>query len=108
MYTNLVEDSDGTYKQTGQVTEINNCLGAAVKRANANLVLIHSFPNVDEQERWLAESLNFELAARSQSHVIVAVREWASADINYFHRLLSMVIAGSSAHSLLLMVCHQI
>ena len=107
-FTNLVQDGDGFYKQTGQITEINNCLGAAVKRANANLVLIDSFPGVDVQEQWLADALRFELTARGQDHIISAVRERANADINYFHCLLSMVIADSAAHFVTLMITHQI
>ena len=98
-HTNLLQDGDGSYKQTGQISEINNCLGAAVKRANANLVLTHSFPEIDEQERWLVESLNFELNERSRSRIVTAVRERASVDVNYFHCLLSMVIANSSTCS---------
>jgi len=98
-FTDLVQDGDGSYKQTGQIIEINNCLGAAVKRANANLVLIDSFPDVDEQERWMVDALKFGLAAGSQSHIIKAVEDRARADSNYFHCLLSMVIAGSGAHS---------
>lgn len=98
-FTDLVQDGDGSYKQTGQIIEINNCLGAAVKRANANLVLIDSFPDIDEQERWLVDALKFGLTAGSQSHAIKAVEEWARVDGNYFHCLLSMVIAGSGAHS---------
>jgi len=94
-FTELIQDDDGSYKQTGQITEINNCLGAAVKRANANIVLIGSFPNIDEQEQWLVDALTFELTSRSQSHVIEEVRERARVDVNYFHSLLSMVITDS-------------
>ena len=98
-FTDLFEDGDGTYKQTGQITEINNCLGAAVKRANSNLVLVNSFPSVDEQERWLVDALGFELTARSQNRTIEAVGERARADGDYFHSLLSMVIADAGTYS---------
>ena len=82
----------GSYKQTGQITKVNNCLSAAVRRANTNLVLVDSFPNVGEQEQWLVDALGFELTARNQNHIIKAVGECARVDINYFHCLLSMVI----------------
>lgn len=100
--TELVQAEDGSYKQTGQIIEINNCLSAAVKRANSNLVLINSFPGIEDQEQWLADALKFELSAGNQSHVIKMVGERARVHINYFNCLLSMVIglmiAGSARH----------
>lgn len=100
--TELIRAEDGFYKQTGQIIEINNCLSAAVKRANSNLVLINSFPGIEDQERWLADALKFELSAGNQSHVIKMVGERARVHTNYFNCLLSMVIeltiAGSTRH----------
>jgi len=90
-FTNLVQEEDGTYKQTGQITEISACLGAAIKRANTNLILKDSFPGIEEQEEWLVDALRFELNARSQSCIIDVVGERAKTDINYFNCLLSMV-----------------
>ena len=95
-FTNLIQDSDGSYKQTGQTTEISNCLSAAVKRAHSNLLLINSFPGLEEQERWLTEALKFELPSRTDSPIIQAVGERAKVDLNYFYCLLSMVIAKTS------------
>jgi hypothetical protein len=95
-FTELVQDDDGTYKQTGQTTEISSLLSAAVKRANSNLLLINSFPEVEEQEQWLVDALRLEFSTRAHSHVIKVVGERASVEINYFRCLLSMVmIAGS-------------
>ena len=68
-FTNLVQDDDGSYKQTGQTTEINNGLSAAVKRANSNLLLIDSFPDVERQEQWLVDALRRELSSRTRGHV---------------------------------------
>lgn len=95
-FTNLVRDSDRSYRQTSQITEINNFLSAAVKRANANLVLISSFPNVEQQEQWLVDALKFELYAGTCGHVINVVGERASRETDYFYSLLSMVIAGAT------------
>lgn len=96
--TDLIQEDNGSYKQTSQTTEISNCLSAAVKQANSNLLLINSFPDVDQQERWLVDALKLELSTRTCGHVIRAVGECARADINYFYCLLSMVIAGSTWH----------
>ena len=90
-FTNLIQDSDGSCKQTGQTTEISNCLSAAVKRANSNLLLINSFPDLEEQERWLTETLKFELSSRTDSPIIQAVGERAKVDLNYFYCLLSII-----------------
>ena len=97
-FTNLVQEDDGSYKQTSQTPEINACLGAAVKRANANLVLIDSFPDIDDQEHWLVDALNFELTV-NQSRIVNVVGERARADDNYFNCLLSMVIVVPSTRS---------
>ncbi|KAF9782956.1 hypothetical protein BJ322DRAFT_1220044 [Thelephora terrestris] len=90
-FTELIQAEDGSYKQTGQITEINNCLSVAVKRANANLVLTDSFPDTEVQEQWLADALKFALSPENQSHVITKVGERARVDINYFNCLLSMI-----------------
>jgi len=45
-WTDLVWEENGTYKQTAQHPELNACLSATVKRANANLVLVDSFPSL--------------------------------------------------------------
>ncbi|KAF9790875.1 hypothetical protein BJ322DRAFT_1017503 [Thelephora terrestris] len=98
-FTELIQEDNGSYKQTSQTTEISNCLSAAVKRANSNLLLIDSFPDVDQQERWLVDALKFELSARTCGHVIKAVGERARVDLDYFYCLPSMVIAGSTRHT---------
>ncbi|KAF9780632.1 hypothetical protein BJ322DRAFT_1112629 [Thelephora terrestris] len=90
-FTELIQEDNGSYKQTSQTAEINNCLSAAVKRANSNLLLINSFPDVDQQEQWLVDGLKFELSARTCGHVIKAVGECARVDIDYFYCLLSMI-----------------
>lgn len=98
---NLIQDSNGSYKQTGQTVEINNCLSAAVKQANSHLVLIDSFPGVKQQEQWLADALTSELCVRSQTPIIKVVGERARVDIGYFNTLLSMVISGSMSFTIL-------
>ncbi|KAF9791889.1 hypothetical protein BJ322DRAFT_1015835 [Thelephora terrestris] len=90
-FTELAQAEDGSYKQTGQTIEINNCLSTAVKRANANLVLNDSFPDTEDQEQWLSDALRFALSAGNQSHVINMVGERARVDIKYFNCLLSMI-----------------
>lgn len=107
-FTDLIQDDNGSYKQTRQISEINNFLGGVVKRANSNLVLVNSFPDPEQQEQWLVNALNSELAAKNGNHVINAVGERAMADANYFNRLLSMVmLIQIGAHSLLLIILHQ-
>ena len=110
-FTELNQAEDGSYKQTGQIIEINNCLSVAVRRANSNLVLKGSFPDIEEQEKWLADALKFALSTENQGHVISKVEERAKVDINYFNCLLSMVIeliiAGPTRHTFSLLTSNQ-
>lgn len=110
-FTELNQAEDGTYKQTGQIIGVNNCLSVAVRRANFNLVLKGSFPDIKEQEKWLADALKFALSSKNQGHVINKVEERAKVDINYFVCLLSMVIqliiAGPTRHMFSLLTSNQ-
>lgn len=97
-FTDLVRDSDGSYKQISKITEINNCLSAAVKRADSNIVLISPSPGVEKQEQWPVDALKFELYARIRGHVIKVVGERArrTRETDRFYSLLSMEISGAS------------
>jgi len=95
-WTNLVREENGTYKQTAQHPELNTCLSAAVKRANANVVLVDSFPGWHTKEVWLLESPRTEFARRrDNSRFINAVAERSDVDVNYRHCLISTVITVS-------------
>jgi len=90
-FTNLIQDDNGSYKQSHQISNINNFLSGVVKRANSNLVLVNLFVVPEQQEQWLVRALDSELAAKNENHIIGMVRERVMADVNYFNQLLSMV-----------------
>lgn len=52
--------------------------------------MVNSFPDPEQQEQWLAKTLDSELTAKKENHVINMVRERARVDANYFNCLLSM------------------
>ena len=96
-WTDLVQEDNGTYKQTAQHPELNACLSATVKRANANLVLVDAFPSLLTRDEWVLVSLRMELAARrGSSHFINAVAERVNVDEYYLNCLLAMVTATFS------------
>lgn len=88
--TDLVKGRDGRYQQSDQIPEIQACLKAAVRRANANLGFYDAFPDTHRKGEWLANALVKELGAR-RNGTIEAVDDRARHDDQYFNRLLSMV-----------------
>jgi len=95
-WTDLVQEGNGTYKQTAQHPELNACLSSAIRRATANLVLVDAFPSLHTRDAWALESLKSELSVqRNGSNFINAVASRAEVDEHYLNCLLSMVIPGS-------------
>ena len=89
----LIQEDDGSYKQTSQHPEISAFLGATVKQATANLILFNAFPSLHTRDLWLVDSLRAELAIRRKaSNIINAVAERVEVDEHYLGSLLSMVI----------------
>ena len=89
----LIQEDDGSYKQTSQHPEISAFLGATVKQATANLILFNAFPSLHTRDLWLMDSLRAELAIRRKaSNIINAVAERVEVDEHYLGSLLSMVI----------------
>ena len=97
-WTDLVQEENGSYKQTSQHPELNACLSAAVKRANTKLLFVDAFPSLHDRDTWTLDSLRTELSIRRESsHFVDAVAKRVSVDEHYLNCLLSMVIAGSRA-----------
>lgn len=70
--TALVERDKGSFRQSDQSPEIQACLGAAIQRANWNLVLINGFPDPQTKTRWLADALKAELKIRRETSMMIA------------------------------------
>ena len=93
----LVVGPEGRFRQSDQIPEIQTCLGAAVRRANANLVFLDAFPDAHRKGQWLAQALATELNdRRNTSTSIEAVDDRARREDQYFNRLLYMVTWLSS------------
>jgi len=95
--TDLVVGREGHYQQSDQIPEVQACLRAAVRRANANLALLDGFPDPRRKGQWLADALGMELSeCRNASTNMAAVDDRARHDVQYFNRLLYMVtfVAG--------------
>ena len=98
--TNLVAGRDGCFQQSGQTPEVQACLGAAVRRANGNLVFVDAFPDAFRKSQWLGEALVMELNdCRGGSVSMAAIDDRARGDEKYFKQLLYMVICFVSAHN---------
>lgn len=96
----LIQDDDGSYKQTSQHPEISAFLSATVKQATINLVLFNAFPSLHVRDLWLVDSLRAELAIRRKtSNIINAVAERVEVDEQYLGSLLSMVIVDRCGRS---------
>ena len=92
--TDLVVGREGRYQQSDQIPEVQACLRAAVRRANANLALLDGFPDPRRKGQWLADALGMELSeCRNASTNMAAVDDRARRDAQYFNRLLYMVIS---------------
>ena len=90
--TDLVVGKDGRYQQSDQIPEIQACLRAAVRRANADLAFLDAFPDTHRKGLWLAQALSVELGERRRGSMsIEAVDDRARHDERYFNRLLFMV-----------------
>lgn len=90
--TNLVPGRDGRCQQSGQTPEVQACLGAAVRRANGNLVFLDGFPDALRKNKWLGEALVIELNdRRGGSASMVAIDDHARGDKQYFKQMLYMV-----------------
>ena len=97
-WTDLVQEENGSYKQTSQHPEIYACLSATVKRATANLVLVNAFPSLHDRDAWVLDSLMTELLIRqNNSYFIGAVAERVKIDEHYLNCLISMVHSSSCA-----------
>ena len=91
--TDLVIGKEGRYQQSDQIPEIQACLSASVRRANANLALLDGFPDPHRKGQWLADALGMELSKRRNTSInVAAVDDRARHDAQYFNRLLYMVI----------------
>lgn len=96
----LIQEDDGSYKQTSQHPEISAFLGATVKQATANLILFNAFPSLHTRDLWLVDSLRAELTIRRKtSNIINAVAERVEVDEQYIGSLLSMVIVDRCGRS---------
>lgn len=90
--TDLVVGRDGRYQQSDQIPEIQACLKAAVRRANANLAILDGFPDAHRRGIWLANALGTELReCRKASASMAVVDDRAQHDERYFNNLLHMV-----------------
>ena len=95
--TDLVIGHEGLYQQSDQSPEIQACLGAAVRRANGNLVFVDGFPDPHRKAQWLGESLVTELSMRRKgSTSMEAVDDRAQKDQQYLNLLLYMVTRAIS------------
>lgn len=98
--TNLVAGRDGSFQQSSQTPEVQACLSAAVRRANANLVFIDGFPDALRKNQWLGEALVIELSdRRGGSASMAAIDDRARGDEKYIKQLLYMVICFVSARN---------
>lgn len=97
--TDLVIGRDSHYQQSDQSPEIQACLSATVRRANANLILLDGFPDPHRKGQWLADALGIELSQRRKASTNIAILDdRARHDAQFFNRLLYMVTRSASIH----------
>jgi len=102
--TDLVVGREGHYQQSDQIPEVQACLRAAVRRANANLALLDGFPDPRRKCQWLADALGMELSeCRNASTNMAAVDDRARHDTQYFNRLLYMVTLSTDTRRIAIM-----
>ena len=90
--TTLQVGKDGRIQQSNQIPEVQACLRAAVRRANANLALVDGFPDLHRRGAWLSQALGTELnRRRNESTSMEAIADRALFDQQYFNSLLHMV-----------------
>jgi len=90
--THLVVGDDGRLQQSAQNPEINKCISKAVRLMHSKIYFDNAFPGLEDQNKWLSESLSTVLQDQARTDLVVReVNFRAQQDRSYMSALLSMV-----------------
>lgn len=90
--TDLVVGEDNRLQQSAQSPEINKCISKAVRLANSKIFFDNAFPNLEDQNKWVTESLVAVLRDQAKTDLVVReVNLRAQQDKQYLASLVSMV-----------------
>jgi len=90
--TDLVVEDNGRLRQSAQSADISRCISKAVRLANSNIFFVNMFPSLQEQTKWLSQSLVTILQDQAQTDFVVReVNSRAQQDNRYMSALISMV-----------------